>query len=131
MGRLFTVVGIKYYDYESHKDMIQEGDIVYLEPEPENKFDKNATVVYFPFDNLKIGYVSAKETDYLFDDLKNCTFKIHSFYKNVILIEENIITPFDFDKLKKSSNELLSQGEIEEASIIETVKNFFAKLKKR
>lgn len=117
MGRYFTVVGIKYYDYESHKDMIQEGDTVFLEKELDNKFDKNAVVVYFPFDDLKIGYISAKETEYLFEDLENCIFIINSFYKNTMIIEEII---------KNNS----SQSEIEKQSIVDTVKKFFGGLKK-
>lgn len=118
MGRLFTVVGINYYDYPENKNEIQEGATVYLKREPENKFDKNATIVFF--NSLKIGYISAKETGYLFNDLENVSFNIYGFHKNVILIEEFLMP-----------NKQPEPAIIEQQSILDTIKKHFNNLKKR
>lgn len=89
MGRLFTVVGLTHYSFNEFRNNMEIGDPVILMTEPENEFDKNAVAVYYY--GYKIGYISRKETSYLFDDLENTTFKIYKFYKNVIMIEEKII----------------------------------------
>ncbi|RPJ79835.1 MAG: hypothetical protein EHM20_00150 [Alphaproteobacteria bacterium] len=105
MGRLFTVVGLPYYDYNDNKDHIKKGDYITLKKDPENKFDKNAVMAYYKNLPIKIGYISQQENEYLFDnfdDLNHITYTIYSFYKNVILIEEHIRTKelIDFPEYK-------------------------------
>lgn len=66
MKSLLTLVGLKHHNPKRAAEL-QNGEIVTLRREPENKFDKNAIAVYAQDgtgsepEDVKIGYVKATE----------------------------------------------------------------------
>jgi len=66
------VVGLKYYEYENIRTNIKLNDRIYLEKEPDNKYDKKAIKVYSEVNNKRfhIGYISKTTYDSL--NVKDC-----------------------------------------------------------
>jgi hypothetical protein len=54
----FYIAGVKHHQLHTVIDEIEEGDILQLEPEPTNKYDKHAVKVLF--EEVMLGYVPGK-----------------------------------------------------------------------
>lgn len=90
MGKLVTIVGLRYYEYVRLNIEIKEGSSIILKKDLCNNFDKNAISAWWEDQDMKqyqIGYVSRHETK----DLKNIdryNYKVVLIYKNVMIVEQ-------------------------------------------
>jgi hypothetical protein len=53
------IAGYMYYDGEDAEDLMQEGEMLFLEREPRNKYDRFAIAVYYR--DAKLGYLPRYE----------------------------------------------------------------------
>lgn len=89
--KCYTVVGLNYYSYYIVKDKIKVGDFLFLNKEPQNRYDKNAVSVWWGYTDggmTQIGYIAKNEAAKL-KNIYKYLYQILLLYKdNTIIVQE-------------------------------------------